>query len=102
MIRPPPRTTLFPYTSVSRSYDNGSGTLFFRPSTGGAFTVNAASSDAQSGIKSCNAHNSLLSLNTNGGGNLGSTKTAGALAVTFDGTSTGPTSTRTVSSTNKT
>src|SRR5207244_2070498 len=55
----------------------------------------------QSGIKSGNAGYSFGSLNTNGGANLGSTQTAGALAVTFDGTSTGPTSTRTVSSTNK-
>ena len=54
---PPPSTPTVTFSGLSagNTYDNGSGTLFFRPSAGGTFTVNAASTDAQSGIQAGNA-----------------------------------------------
>ena len=93
-------TVTFTGLSAGNTYDNGSGTLFFRPSAGGTFTVNAASTDAQSGIQTGNAGYTFGTLNSNGGTNFGTAQAAGALSVTFTGTTTGPTTARTVNSTN--
>ena len=96
-----PSTPTVTFSGLSaNAWDNGAGTLFFRPSAGGTFTVNAASTDTQSGIQAGNAGYTFGNLNTNGGTNFGTTQTAGALAVTFDATTTGPTTARTVNSTN--
>ena len=86
--------------SAGNTYDNGAGTLFFRPSAAGTFTVNAASTDAQSGIKAGNAGYTFSNLNSNGGANFVPTQTNGALSVTFGATTTGPTDAQTVNSTN--
>ena len=93
-------TVTFSGLSAGNTYDNGAGTLFFRPSAGGTFTVNAASTDAQSGIQAGNAGYTFGTLNSNGGTNFGSAQASGALSVTFTGTTTGPTTQRTVNSTN--
>ena len=93
-------TVTFSGLSAGNTYDNGTGTLFFRPSAAGTFTVNAASTDTQSDIKAGTAGYTFGSLNSNGGTNFGTGQTNGALSVTFDGTTTGPTTQRTVNSTN--
>ena len=93
-------TVTFSGLSAGNTYDNGAGTLFFRPSAGGTFTVNAASTDAQSGIKAGNAGYTFSNLNSNGGANFVPTQTNGALSVTFGATTTGPTVAQSVNSTN--
>jgi hypothetical protein len=96
-----PSTPTVTFSGVSaNAWDNGSGTIFFRPSAGGAFTVNAASTDAQSNILAGNPGYTFLTPNSNGGTNFGITQTAGAYALTFGATATGPTTSRTVTSTN--
>ena len=95
-------TIAFSGLSTGNTYNNGTGTLYFRPSTGGTFTVTAASTDAQSAIKTGNPGYTFGSLNTNGGANFNTTQTADHIAVTFDATTTGPTTQRTVNSTNNT
>ncbi|HXY80444.1 MAG TPA: SwmB domain-containing protein, partial [Gaiellaceae bacterium] len=77
--------------SAGNTFLSGS-TLFFRPSAGGTFTVTAnGSSDGESGIMPGNAGYTFSSLNASGGANFGVTQTGNQLAVTFDGTTTGPT-----------
>ena len=96
-----PSTPTVTFSGVSaNAWDNGSGTIFFRPSAGGAFTVNAASTDAQSNILAGNPGYTFLTPNSNGGTNFGIAQTAGAYALTFGATATGPTTSRTVTSTN--
>ncbi len=95
-------TIAFSGLSANNTYDNGSGTLYFRPSAAGTFTVTATSSDAQSGIKTGNAGYTFGNLNSNGGANFGTAQTGDHIAVTFDATTTGPTTLRTASSTNNT
>ena len=95
-------TIAFSGLSTGNTYNNGTGTLYFRPSTGGTFTVTAASTDAQSAIKTGNPGYTFGSLNTNGGANFNTTQTADHIAVTFDATTTGPTTQRTANSTNNT
>ena len=84
---PPSQPSIaFSGLSAGNTYDNGAGTLFFRPSAGGTFTVNAnGSTDAESGLKSGNAGYTFSPL----AGNLNGTQTVNQLAVTFDGTSSG-------------
>ncbi|HZS25276.1 MAG TPA: hypothetical protein VFA30_09855, partial [Gaiellaceae bacterium] len=89
-------TVTFSGLSAGNAYDNGSGTLFFRPSAGGTFTVNASATDAQSGVASY----AFGSLNTNGGSNFGTSQSGNQLNVTFTAATTGPTTARTVSATN--
>ena len=93
-------TVTFSGLSAGNTYDNGASTLFFRPSAGGTFTVNASSADGQSGIKAGNAGYTFSNLNSNGGANFVPTQTNGALAVTFGATTSGPTVAQTVNSTN--
>ena len=82
--------------SAGNTFDNGAGTLFFRPADGGTFTVDAnGSTDAESGIKSGNSGYTFSPLS----GNLNGTQTGSQLAVTFDHTSSGS-SAYTVHSTN--
>jgi hypothetical protein len=76
----------FSNLSTGNTWDNGAGTLFYRPSAGGAFTVNAnGASDPETGIKAGNAGYSFTVLS----GFAGTTQTGNRVDVTFDGTSTG-------------
>src|SRR2546425_10332741 len=95
MIRRPPRSTLFPYTTLFRSYD-GAGSFWFRPAAGGTFTVTALSSDSESGIGSY----TFGTLNSNGGSNWGGSQTGDHFDYTFNASTTAPTTSRTVNSTN--
>ena len=80
----------------ANAYYDGSGTLYIRPSAGGTFTVTGASTDAQSGIASY----TFGTLNSNGGSNFAGSQTGDHFDYTFNGTTTAPTTSRTVSSTN--
>ena len=80
----------------ANAYWNGSGTLYFRPSAGGAFTVTATSSDAESGVASYG----FGSLNSNGGSNWSGTQTGDHVDYTFNGATTAPGTPRTVNATN--
>jgi hypothetical protein len=89
-------TVTFSGLSSGNTYDNGSGTLFFRPSAGGTFTVNASSTDSDSGVASY----TFGTLNSNSGSGFGETPSGGADSITFTSGTNGPTTSRTVSATN--
>jgi Bacterial Ig domain/Bacterial Ig-like domain len=80
----------------SNAYYNGAGTLWFRPSASGTFTVTAASTDNDSGIASY----TFGTLNSNGGNNFGGSQTGDHFDYTFGASTTAPTTSRTVNSTN--
>jgi hypothetical protein len=80
----------------ANAYWDGSGTLYFRPSAGGTFTVTATSTDAQSGVASY----AFGSLNSNGGSNWSGTQTGDHVDYTFNATTTAPSSAPTVNATN--
>ncbi len=71
----------FANLSSGNTFDNAAGTLYYRPSAGGTFRVDAASTDAESGIQSYTF--SPLS------GFASTSQTGGSLNVTFDGASSG-------------
>jgi hypothetical protein len=81
-------TVAFGGLSPANTYDDNAGTLWYRPSAGGTFTVTASSTDAESGIGTY-TFSSLL----------GGTQTGGRLAVTFGAGGIGS-GTYTVKSTN--
>ncbi|MES1248353.1 MAG: invasin domain 3-containing protein, partial [Actinomycetota bacterium] len=65
-------SVVFSGLSTGNTYDDGAGTLWYRPSAGGTFTVTATATDAESGIGTY-TYSSLL----------GGTQTAGRLDTTF-------------------
>jgi hypothetical protein len=92
-----PSTPTLAFSNLSgNAYYDGSGTLFIRPSAGGTFTATASSMDPQSGIGSY----TFGTLNSNGGANFGGSQSGDHFDYTFDGTTTAPSTARTVSSTN--
>ncbi|HTZ05527.1 MAG TPA: SwmB domain-containing protein, partial [Gaiellaceae bacterium] len=75
----PPSTPSVAFSGLSagNTYDDGLGTLFFRPSAGGTYTVNAnGSTDPESGVASYTF-------------SQGGTQPGNQLAETFDGLSSG-------------
>ena len=93
----PPSTPTLAFSGLSsNAYDNGSGTLFIRPASGGTFTVTASSSDADTNIQSY----TFGSLNSDGGSNFGGSQTGNKFDYTFGATTTAPTTPRTVKATN--
>jgi Bacterial Ig domain len=83
--------------SSNAFYSSGSNTLYFRPATGGTYTVTASSSDPETGIKSGNSGYTVSSLSAN---NFNGSQTAGQTAYTFGSSATQPGSAPTVFSTN--
>jgi|GEM_PF-5873558 len=79
---PPSQPTVgFSNLSAGNTFDNGSGTLYYRPSAGGGFHVDASAADAQSGIQGY----SFSPLT----GFAGTSQSGSSLHVSFDGSSTG-------------
>jgi hypothetical protein len=74
-------TVTFGNLSSGNTYDGGAGTLYYRPSAGGTFRVDAASTDAESGVQSYTF--SPLA------GFASTSQSGGTLDVTFNGASTG-------------
>src|SRR4051794_8501915 len=92
-----PSTPTLSFSNLSsNAFYDGAGTLWIRPSAGGTFTVTAASSDSESAISSY----TFGTLNSNGGANFGGSQTGDHFDYTFGATTTAPTTTRTVNSTN--
>ena len=89
-------TLAFSGLSANAYWDSSGSTFYFRPSAGGTFTVTAASSDADSGIASY----TFGTLNSNGGANWGGSQTGDHYDYTFGATTTAPTTSRTINSTN--
>ncbi len=71
----------FSNLSSGNTFDDGAGTLYYRPSPAGTFDVDAASTDAQSGVQGYTY--SPLS------GFASTNQAAGSMHVTFNGASTG-------------
>lgn len=93
-----PSTPTLAFSGLTNAfYGSGFNTIYFRPASGGAFTVAASSTDAETGIKSGNAGYTFSSLS---GNNFTGTQTAGQESYTFSGTATQPASAATVFSTN--
>src|SRR5205085_6441287 len=78
-------------SDLSNTYDNGAGTLYFRPSASGTFTVNAASTDGRSEERRVGKEYRSRRLQNNEKDNFGSTQNTSLLADTLDDTTTGPT-----------
>ena len=74
-------TVTFGNLSSGNTYDDGAGTLYYRPSPAGTFRVDASSGDAESGVQGY----SFSPL----GGFAGTSQSGGSLHVTFNGASTG-------------
>ncbi|MHB8651268.1 MAG: SwmB domain-containing protein [Gaiellaceae bacterium] len=80
-------TVGFTGLSSGNTFDNGAGTLFFRPSAGGAAKITASgAADAESGIKTGNNGYTFSPALT---GNVTGTQTGNQLAIAFDGSSSG-------------
>jgi hypothetical protein len=91
-----PTAPTLAFSNLSANAHYAAGTLYIRPSAGGAFRVTAASSDPHTGIGSY----AFGSLNTNGGANFGGAQTGDQFDYTFDGTTSGPAGARTVTGSN--
>src|SRR5207253_3014683 len=92
-----PSTPTLAFSGLSsNAYYDGAGSFWFRPAAGGTFTVTAASSDSESGIGSY----SFGTLNSNGGSNWGGSQSGDHYDYTFNASTTAPTTSRTVNSTN--
>jgi hypothetical protein len=89
-------TLAFSGLSSSAFYSSGQNTFYMRPASGGTFTVTASSSDPETTITGY----TFNSLNTNGGSNFGGSQSGNAFNYTFSGSTTAPTTPRTVFSTN--
>ena len=74
-------TVTFGNLSSGNTYDDGAGTLYYRPSAGGTFRVDASSTDPESGVQSYTF--SPLS------GFASTNQSGGSLSATFNGASTG-------------
>ncbi|HEX6788597.1 MAG TPA: invasin domain 3-containing protein [Gaiellaceae bacterium] len=74
-------TITFGNLSAGNTYDDGAGTLYYRPSAGGTFRVDASSTDAESGVQSYTFSPLTGFSSTNQSG--------AALNATFSGSSTG-------------
>src|SRR3954466_7392985 len=92
-----PSTPTLSFSNLSsNAFYDGAGTLYIRPSAGGTFTVTGASTDNESGIGSY----TFGTLNSNGGANFGGSQTGDHFDYTFGATTTAPTTSRSVNSTN--
>ena len=74
-------TVTFGNLSSGNTFDGGAGTLYYRPSAGGTFRVDGASTDPESGVQSYTF--SPLT------GFASTSQTSGSLNVSFNGASTG-------------
>ena len=82
--------------SANAYWNSGSSTFYFRASAGGTFTVTALSTDSESAIGSY----TFGTLNSNSGTNWGGSQTGDHFDYTFGASTTAPTTSRTVNSTN--
>ena len=85
------------FSNLSANAHYAAGTLYISPSAGGTFTVTAAGADAQSGIASY----TFGSLNTSGGSNFTGSQSGDHFDYGFSGTTTAPSTDRTVKATNR-
>ena len=83
-------------SNLSANANYSAGTLYINPSAGGTFRVTATSTDPHTGVASY----AFGSLNTNGGTNFSGTQTGDHFDYTFDGTTTVPSTGRTVTAAN--
>ena len=83
-------------SNLSANAHYAAGTLFIRPSAGGTFRVTATSTDPHTGVASY----TFAPLNTNGGTNFSGSQTGDHFDYTFDGTTTAPSTGRTVTAAN--
>ena len=83
-------------SNLSANAHYAAGTLYISPSAGGTFRVTATSTDPHTGVASY----TFGSLNTNGGTNFSGTQTGDHFDYTFDGTTTVPSTGRTVTASN--
>jgi hypothetical protein len=90
-------TLAFSGLSSNASYNSGSNTLYFRPASGGTFTVTASSTDADTLVKSGNAGYTFSSLAGNG---FTGTQSGGQMGYTFGSGATQPGTGPTVLATN--
>ena len=83
-------------SNLSANAHYAAGTLYIRPSAGGTFRVTATSTDPHTGVASY----AFGPLNTNGGTNFSGSQTGDHFDYTFDGTTTAPSTGRTVTAAN--
>lgn len=97
-----PTTPSLAFTALTNAdYASAASTLWIRPIAGGAFTVTASSTDAESGVQPGTAGYTFGSLNAGGGANFANTQTSNANAYTFGASAVAPSSPVTVLATNR-